>query len=395
MKKSRYSRQISLRLFYLLSLIFITLPFFSLHVLAQNMNGAGNSTELLDQSETLDGPGFFSGDDVQIDGTVEGTTFAVGEEVHINGTINGSLFVVAQTIFINGEVTGNIYATGQNITITAQSRQDVFLVGANIIIDSQAQIVRDLFVAAASLMQEGTISRHLYGGGQRFTLNGSVAGNAYLDIQQLTLQSSAVIDGNLHYESPNAAVVNSTATINGTTDWEESTQTMSNRSTRPMARAVKILIGFLWSVLSTLIVWFMIKLWRPNFWMHSIQSISTAPLKTIAIGLVTMILTPIAAILSMWTIIGIPFGLILIVTYTILVYLSHIVTAVFIGFWLVNTFKWHKLKNEIWLILLGVLLLELIGLVPFIRFIIGLIVILTGLGALVLSNRKLSSSNEL
>ena len=394
MKKDKHSRRMLVRLFYLLSLILITIPILSLQVLANSMNDSGQTTELLEQDEVLNGPGFFSGNDVQIDGTIEGTTFAVGEEVHINGTINGSLFVAAQTIFINGEVTGNIYATGQNITVTAESGKDVFLVGANIIVDSQAQIGRDLFIAAASLMQEGTISRHLFGGGQRFTLNGSVGGNASIDIQQLTLQSSASIEGNLNYQSPNEAVINSNATINGTTDWEDTTQSMSDRSPSQENRLIRTLIGFLWSILSTLVVWFMIKLWHPHFWMDSIRFIPASPLKTIGIGLLALILTPLAVILSILTIVGIPLGLIVMALYTIMLYLSHIVTAIFIGTWLAKIFKWKTLKNEIWLVLLGLVLLKLIDLIPFINFIVGLLVILIGLGALVLSLYKSRSSTS-
>ena len=69
--------------------------------------GGIQDRQSLQQGTTIDGPGFFSGDFIQIDGDVNGTTFASGDHIEINGDIDGALFVAGDTVQINGEVTGN------------------------------------------------------------------------------------------------------------------------------------------------------------------------------------------------------------------------------------------------------------------------------------------------
>lgn len=388
MSKKEQPTSLLRRLIYLLPLLLMFLSVFSVTAIASNMNSSDQSMEVLEQGETLQGPGFFSGNNVQIDGTVEGTTFAAGNVVHVNGKINGSLFVAAQTVVINGEITGNIYVAGQNVNVDGQIRGDVFLAGATVIVNSQAKMRRDLFATGSTVIIEGAVPRHLYGAGQQFTLNGAVDGNAYLDAQQLSLKESAVIAGDLNYTSPNKVQSHSNAVVNGKTNWTESSQMSTKQEPSQMSKFVMALLGVLWSLLSALLVWFMLKLWRPDIWKRTILPISEAPLKTLGVGLLTLIAVPIAVIILFVTIIGIPLGIILFTLYLLLLYLSHIAVAVFIGFWLINRLKWRTLQKEIWFVLLGLIIIEVISWIPLLDFLFGITILLLGLGAFVLAHYK-------
>lgn len=395
MNKKEHPRSLLWRFVCIMTLLLLVLSVFSIQAFASNMDSSDETMEILEQGETVHGPGFFSGDSVQIDGNVDGTTFAAGNEVHVNGTINGSLFVAAQTIIIRGEVTGNIYVAGQSIQLAGQSRGDIFLAGATIIVNPQAQIGRDLFAAGSSIVIESSVPRHLYGAGQQLTLNGTVGGNVSLDAEKLTLQESAVIEGDLNYTSPQEAQTHSNATVNGEVNWTESAGTQAKQEPSQASKIGRTLLGMLWSILSSLVVWFMFRLWRPDFWKRAILPLSESPLKTIGVGLLALIVTPFAALLFMLTIIGIPFGLILLFLYLLLLYLSHIVVAVFIGFWLTNRLKWKSVQKEILFVLLGLIILELIGWVPILNFIVGLVSILIGLGTFILAYYKSHSSHSL
>lgn len=394
MNRKEQPRSLFRRLVFGILLFLMTLSVFSVTALASNMNSRDESMETLAAGETLDGPGFFSGNTVQIDGTVDGTTFAAGNVVHVNGTINGSLFVAAQTVVISGEVTGNIYVASQNINFAGQSQGDVFLAGSTVIVNPQAQLRRDLFAAGATVVIESSIPRHLYGAGQQFTLNGIVEGDAYLDAQKLNLKESAVIEGDLNYTSPNEAQTHSNATVNGETNWTESSQTRTRQEPSQTSRVVMTLLGILWSILSSLLVWFIIKLWRPDIWKKTILPITESPLKTLGVGLLTLIVVPFVILLLFVTIIGIPLGFILTTLYVLLLYLSHIAVAVFIGFWLINRLKWRNLQKEIWFVLLGLIIIEAISWIPILDFLFGLIVILAGLGTFVLAHYKSTSTNS-
>jgi len=365
-------------------LLILLIPIFSGTVSAQNDMSMDMQT--LEAGETYEGPGFFSGDTIQIDGTVEGTTFASGREVSIEGTINGSLFIAAQTVIVNGEVTGNVYAAGQNVTINGNTEGDAFLAGQNIRIGENAQMGRDLFTAGATIIQEGSVPRHVFSGAQTYILNGQVGGDVMMALEQLTIQESAEVEGDLLYRSSSEATIDSNAVINGQTDWTQVTGEVMQETQSPTRQVMDVFLGMLWSIVGALLVWFLFKFLRDNFWMNMVPLISASPFKTIGIGFLTLFLVPIVIILllilAVVTVAGIPLALILAALYGIGLYISHIVVAVSIGSWLADRLTWIRLKREVWLVLLGLVLLELIGIIPVANFIVSLVVIVIGLGAL-------------
>jgi len=352
---------------------------------SQPTDESSESVQILEEGETRSGPGFYSGNVVQINGTVDGTTFAAGREIQINGMINGDLFVMAEEVQINGEVTGNIYGLGQTVNVNSQIGGDSFLAGDAITIEPGAEMGRDVFVAGGTINQEGMISRHLFSGAQNLTVNGPVGGDTTLSVEQLTLEESAVIDGNLTYRSPNEATIASNSMVNGQVDWNRVEEQQETPSTSE--RILNAVLGMLWSILSALLVWFAIKIYRGKFWERKIVPISEKPLKTFGIGLLTLIVTPIVAILALISVIGIPLSLILAVLYGVSLYIAKIIAALFIGYWITSWFKTRYVKYEILQVLLGLIILELLGAIPIVGFILSLTIAIIGLGAIILSGK--------
>lgn len=385
-------RHLFWHLIYIIPLLLLFISMISMTAIANNMNSSDDSVEILEQTETINGPGFFSGNSVQIDGTVDGTAFVTGGAVHINGTINGSLFVAAQTVIVRGTVTGNIYIAGQHISIAGQNQQDTFLAGETIIVNSQAQIGRDLFTAGSTILIESSLPRHLYGAGRQMTLNGSIGGNAHLESQQISLQESAFIEGNLNYTSQNEAQFHSNSVVDGEITWIEVSESRTRQETNLSRKVIRTLLGMLWSIVSSLLVWLAFKIWRKFFWQRTITPLTASPLKTLGIGLLVLIISPFAVLLSFVTIIGIPLGIILLGLYFLLLYLSHIIAAAFIGFWLAKRLKWRNLQKEIWSVLLGLFILEIVGWIPFLNILITLVVLTAGIGAFVQAYYKTHSN---
>ena len=98
-------------------------------------------------------------------------------------------------------------------------------------------------------------------------------------------------------------------------------------------------------------------------------------MKVSGIGVATLIAMPMASIIAICTIIGIPISIITLLIYGILIYLSIIPTAYFLGSYLIKT----KVENDYLLLgisLLGIMLIEKIpiigGIVSFISLCMGL-----------------------
>jgi len=376
-------------LFWSINLLFLAILLgFSTVASATTMNE--ENLDHLAAGETIEGPGFFAGNVVKIDGNVEGTTFVSGQDVRVNGNINGDLFVASQTITISGMVTGNIYGAGQSLDFDGQSEGDVFFAGQSISIGRDASVGRDLFAAGATILQEGIIQRNLFGGAAEIVLSGQIGGDANLQTDSLKLQDGANIAGDLSYKGENEADIGTGATIEGDTDWEfaETVDVDREVAVKATRTPVRKFFWFLWSLASALLIWFLIRIWRPAFWNNTVRPLAEKPLKTLGVGLLTLLVVPPMIILAMVTVIGIPAGFMLSAVYTFSLYLSRIIVAVFIGQWVAKRFKWPELHKGVWLVLLGLAVLGLLGLPPFVNFLSSLLTVMAGLGTLVMAHYK-------
>ncbi|WP_027108389.1 polymer-forming cytoskeletal protein [Lacticigenium naphthae] len=359
----------------------------SVSAYSNRFNFDRQTMQTLDRGSTVDGPGFFAGDLVEINGTVDGTTFVSGDLIRVNGDINGSLFVLGSTVQITGDINGNIYGAGQLIQLSGQNDGDAFFAGETVTIEQDAQVGRDLFVAGMNALFEGSVPRHLFAAGQSLTLNGEIGGNANLNSEELTLEDSASIEGDLRYESPNEASLSPSATVAGETIFSQRDSWDREWTYNRAERWEFILLAAVWSVLSALLVWFLIKLFSPHFWKDTVRPIGTQPLKTIGIGAVALLATPFIIVLLLITLIGVPMSILLMMLYGIALYISKIIVALYIGASIFRLFGKENFDKEVFLVLVGLIILELLSLINILDWIIGLIVILTGLGALILSRR--------
>lgn len=339
--------------------------------------GSGN----LDAGQTVDGTVVFSGDVIKIDGTVEGTAFAFGQDVTVNGTINGDLVVAAQNIEINGTVNGNIYSAGQYLTLGTKTNWDVFIAGQDIKITGDSVIGRDLFAAGAKISHEGTVQRRLSAGASEISVSGLVGQDAVLDADTIGILDGSNIKGTLYYTSPNKADIASGSVIEGNTEWEyREAQQVQQPTSAEVWRS--ILLG----IASALLVWLIVRLWRPEFWNRNSKVIIEKPLKALGMGALALLVIPIIAVLLMITVIGIPIGIILGFAYGVAIYLSKIVVASAFGLWMGKRYKWATIHKGVWPVLIALIVLAVLTHLPYVDVVTGLLVTLAGLGAFVATN---------
>ncbi len=342
------------------------------------------------KGETVKGPGFYTGNRVQIDGTVDGTAFAFGEEVRINGTINGDLVVAGRNVTINGKVLGNLYSGSQYLTVAGEVVGDAFGAAQNVTVAGEAVMQRDMLLAGKTIDYTGQVQRQLLAAGMDININGSISDDARLSVENLDILDKAVVGGDLHYESSNEAFVSGSAKVSGNTDWKKiepkEPRVKQNNYSRDF-------LWLLWGLASSLLIWFLVAVWRPHFWKRTKQQIQEQPLKTLGIGVLGLIVAPILAVILMITLIGLPLGIILVLTYGVALYLAKIIVAVFIGSWLAERFSWPEMHKGVWLVLLGLAVIALLTKIPVLGFIIGLLVIFAGLGSVILVAARPGHSN--
>ncbi len=363
------------------SLVAVLLTLFtSLPVLAADLRGGDTIT--VASGEVVDDDLYIAGNTIIIDGTVNGDLWAFGSTITVNGDVNGSIVAIGQTVNVNGNVGHAVRLVGQTINISGNVSGDLIVFGSEANIASKVKIGGDMLFSAGNVRLNGPVEKDVKGSGSEVIVANVVGGDVELKVKNLTLTSSANVQGNLTYTSENEADIQSGAKVEGKT-----THNMPEvKKPAPFSGIVGKLIGFLMALVTGLIIILII----PGRSASVADSIRNKPWTSLGWGAVILFATPLAAIVVCITVIGIPVGLIALALYAIAIYISQVFVGLFIGRWIIGRFRGTESKAiMVGALALGLVILTLLGLIPYLGFWIGLAVALFGLGAILVSETRL------
>lgn len=358
-------------------LLLIALP---LGVFAQQRD----KNVVLPAGQTVNGTYFGTGGDVRIDGTVNGDAYLAGGTVTVNGRINGDLLVAGGTVNIRGPVTQDIRVAGGTITISGDVGRNITVGGGTVIIEPDADIKGSVVAGTGTLSVRGSIGRDLIVGAGTASIENAVGGNVHMDAGNITVTSSAKIAGNLSYISTNDALIEKGASVSGKLDH----RTPSPRQDEQRSRRNAV-TGFLWGKIISLAAMYIIGLlflhFLPRFTAQVVSIVKRDSWKSIGLGIVVLLVTPLVVIFLMATLIGIPFALALLFGYVMTLYIGKIFVAMFLGQW--TTGKLGRKASPAWTLFVGLVLHMIITLIPVLGWIAGVFIMLWGVGALILGKK--------
>lgn len=359
-------------------LAILLMAFTAVPVLAFNVRSGDNVT--VASGEVIDGDLYVAGGTIIIDGTINGDLIAAGRTIMVNGTVNGNIIAAGGTIDINGEVTHAVRIIGEILNISGTIGRDLLVAGDKVSIASTAEIGSDLLLGAGTARIDGLIKGDINSG-----------------VEHLSIASTASIQGKLTYISENEANIQSGAQIRGTIthklpDVKERLVTGTHRLPNVGGRLVTgigiwgKIIGFL----MTLVLGIVIVLLAPRRVKAVTESIRTRPWTSLGWGAIILIFTPIAALIACITIIGLPLGLITLILYTIAICLTQLFIGLFIGQLIIGSSRGVESRAAlVGALVLGLAILSILRLIPYLGAVIWVATILFGLGAILVSGRKL------
>ena len=344
-------------------------------------------TVTIASGEVVDDDLYFAGGDIVINGTVNGDVFAAGRSITINGKVNGGITFGGQTATINGEITNGLRFGGQSIIVNGRIGRDLVVGCSQLSVSSTGQIDGDLVFGAGTAQVNGSIGDSILGGASDITLANNVGGDVALSVGRLTITSGADIQGDIKYTSPNEANIQSGARISGgISHLIPERPDKTDISTGIMAGIIGAAV---WKILSYVMIFIigliLILIAKKRIALMQL-AIQKSPWQTLGWGALILIATPIAAIIVMITVIGLPLGIISLALWGIALYLSQIPVALLLG--RLITRQNRELDSTgimIGALALGLLVLFVLRLIPIIGWIVGLLVIVFGLGTLVTS----------
>ena len=121
------------------------------------------------------------------------------------------------------------------------------------------------------------------------------------------------------------------------------------------------------------------------------QAVGGSFLKSLGLGFMFMVCIPIAMIILLITVIGIPIAIIAFFVYAILIYIAKIPVATFVGEKIIRALGKQGEPSLIWSMLLGLVVLTLLLNIPYLEWPLYFLVLFTGFGAILSSQRRPAS----
>lgn len=327
---------------------------------------------------------FRGGETVSFGDTVRENVYAAGGTLNVAGVVDGDLYVAGGTVNLMGTVTKDVVVVGGTLIVTGQVGGDLRIIGGNVTVGGD--INGELAAAGGNVnVLPGTmISDGAYFAAGSVNMNGSVGRDLVIAGGQITLSSSVKVGGNFDYYSQNEAKIESGAKIGGAINFHQQAAKNYPAAKAPVFGWIAFmtfwgLVGLAGAVIISCLLFY---LWRQES-KEMIEAVFAAPGKELLRGFVTFFILPIAAIVCMITLIGLPLGFLAIVVFALLAILGA-ATSGLIWAALIARFIFRRKETDInwWLIIIAVLVLALVKLIPFIGWLIGFLVFLTGFGVL-------------
>jgi len=335
---------------------------------------------------------YIAGGNVTNSGTIIGDLVAAGGNILIDGSISEDLLVGGGSITILADVGDDVRVGGGNITIAGTVGGDVIVVGGQVQISGDG-VEGDVVWAGGALNINAPVSGNVRLTGGEVYINSTISGNVRFDGEKLKLGSNAVINGTLNYSAKEEAEIQEGAVITGEITYDKRAGKVKDKVFGKSGKKViaglislAILIGVLMKLTGALVIGLVFHRYTETL----VNNALSKPLREFGRGFIALIIIPIASILLLITVIGIPLGILGLVLYVGLMIFSMIMAPVLLGSIVHKWIKKTNTYNVSWkIILLGVILYILLGVIPVIGWIIRLILILLVLGSA--SKMKLDS----
>ncbi|MBR3319045.1 hypothetical protein IKG06_00895 [Candidatus Saccharibacteria bacterium] len=334
-----------------------------------------------------------SDDELLIDSDAEDDTYAEADaKIESERTVEHSLFLAGNDIISKDYVKGIHFLAGNLVEYTGSVEYGAFA-GYSIKVDGA--VSKDLFTAGSSieLGEDTLIGRDLYAAAQTVLIKANLAGNAFIGAERLVLEN-VTIDGDLNV-SASDIVIKGKSSVAGTFKYNDSARItgLDELSTGDIITYTAptnevsfgtSLTGQFVILLGRLLVTIVIVAIASKFSKRLLDEFSAKnSWKDLALGLGLLLGIPLACLFIMITVIGLPLGIIGLVCYGLFAYLSTSVTGGVVGN-LVATKLFKKEGMHIFLkYTIGIVLIELMGLIPYIGSLITGLSVCFGFGYLI------------
>lgn len=321
---------------------------------------------------------------------ITGDLYVCANEIYLsrNAVIRGNVYVFGDTLNLNCQITnGDLYANVKDFNLKYYGfvYRDLHLTSENVTLEGY--VYRNSFIEAKNITTTSNfINNKTFNvtDAWNLTFSGEVKENANINSKNITFKSkddtqkniTCLISGDLNYSAKNEIQIEDKI-VSGDINYTE-----YKSSNSILSRIGNYLLGLLTSLIYVAIIYLILNKFAPTF-IEKISNINSSNiLKYLGIGILVLVALPVLSILLLITNIGSLLGLLLAIIYALLLIVAKPIVVIVISK-MIN----KKVKSINTYVGIGIItiLLSLINLIPYIQFVVSLLVNLTGLGIMVKS----------
>jgi len=275
--------------------------------------------------------------------------------------------VFGKSVYVGGKVEitepveGNVHAAGGEITLAAPVSGRAHLAGGKINVN-------------------GAVAGDLRAAGGQVVIDSAIGGDASVAAGSLELGPHARIAGKLEFrggelkQDPEAKVLGGVER-----------RSMHSRHAHEMGPFGRFAVGWLWTV-GLMVMAAIIAAALPGPTRRMTKELREHPWTAPLIGFIALTCIPIAAVLIMITIVGIPIGILALLGYAALLMVGYVWLSVVVGGLLLDRFRADVASQVAWRVgaaVIAMLVLALLARVPFLGGFVAFAALIAGVGMVV------------
>ena len=314
-----------------------------------------------------------------IESEIFGDLYIIGGSVTINNNVHEDLVVIGGRVVVTGDVDGDLRVAGGQVAVYGNVGDDIIVAGGQIDLGKSSVVGGSLITGSGILTVDGEVKEDIRGGIGMLLLNGKVGRDVIVTIEDtMSISDTAVIEGDLKY----SALLESTVQENVVGG-----EILFNKFERETILEDLTYIFFISKVLGligALILALFLVFLIPKALMKSAKITKDNILKSFGVGLLTLISAFIVALILFVTIVGVSAGLVILAILTVFMYFAKIFVAVWLASYVFNFKKKVSHIKLFGMIALALVVYYLVGIIPFVGWVVNLILFMVGIGAIVL-----------
>jgi cytoskeletal protein CcmA (bactofilin family) len=320
---------------------------------------------------------FAAGESPVVTRPVKGDLIAAGGELRISAPVGGDVLAAGGSLAIEGSLAEDLYAAGGEVRFDGALAGNARVAGGSVGIGRGARIDGNASVAGGRITVQGALGGYLHAAGGRVLIDGPVRGDVEVAAGELEIGPQARIEGGLRYRTREPLRMDPAAQVRGGVERVQ-TEGYEPRHIRYALGAAfgAWLLGLM--LLAALLAWLL-----PRQTARIVQATRQSFGWSLLVGFLALVALPPAIVILLVTLVGIPLAVVGLLAYLALLLVGYAAAGIALGNAALP--RWQGTGRRALAAALGVLVINLFALVPWLGALLAFIALIVGMGAVLMS----------